>query len=402
MEYPPLVAGRTALFAVHLTRLADFTPVTPGRPASSSRPRAAAQPTALSGPPPSRPGAFRVEGRRPRPGAIAGRSSSTRRTCPIATSSGRITVFADEAGRRAPTPTSSRRTIPPRSPTSRNSSGPTSSRRRWCEEAELRTSIRVPATIDPLPGGEAIVVGARRRPVHAPRRCPSIGRSRPRRVRCSAAWSRGWPPATIARRSRPTVAEARAALEAARAELTRAERLLAERAVPARRVEDARRAVAVAEARLARPRRGWRSATRRCAPAAAPRPATPSSCARRSPAGRRGDGDARRLLRRRRAALPHRPHRSRGARGAGAGRRRAGGAATSRRWRSRSRACRTRSRSSRITCTTPASSIRRPARCPCRSRSPIRASSCSIGQAGTAVLYTRERSACPRCRQPPC
>ena len=46
------------------------------------------------------------------------------------------------------------------------------------------------------------------------------------------------------------MAEAQSALEAARADLARAERLLADRAVPARRVEDARRAVGVAEARL--------------------------------------------------------------------------------------------------------------------------------------------------------
>ena len=31
MEYPPLVAGRTALFAVHLTTLADFQPLAAGR-----------------------------------------------------------------------------------------------------------------------------------------------------------------------------------------------------------------------------------------------------------------------------------------------------------------------------------------------------------------------------------
>ena len=41
-----------------------------------------------------------------------------------------------------------------------------------------------------------------------------------------------------------------AADEAARAELARAERVLAERALPARRVEDAQRAVKGAEARL--------------------------------------------------------------------------------------------------------------------------------------------------------
>jgi RND family efflux transporter MFP subunit len=44
--------------------------------------------------------------------------------------------------------------------------------------------------------------------------------------------------------------EAQAGVEAARAELARAERLLAERAVPGRRVEDAQRALKVAEARL--------------------------------------------------------------------------------------------------------------------------------------------------------
>jgi RND family efflux transporter MFP subunit len=46
------------------------------------------------------------------------------------------------------------------------------------------------------------------------------------------------------------VAESRAALQAAEIEHQRAERLLAERAVPARRVEDAARALAVAQAQL--------------------------------------------------------------------------------------------------------------------------------------------------------
>ncbi len=46
------------------------------------------------------------------------------------------------------------------------------------------------------------------------------------------------------------VAEAQAATEAARVEATRAQRLVDERAVPARRAEDANRALAVAESRL--------------------------------------------------------------------------------------------------------------------------------------------------------
>ena len=45
------------------------------------------------------------------------------------------------------------------------------------------------------------------------------------------------------------VAEAKVAVEAAQADLARAERLVAEKAVPGRRVEEARRALAIAEAR---------------------------------------------------------------------------------------------------------------------------------------------------------
>src|SRR6266513_3142681 len=59
MEYPPLVAGRTALFAVHLTQMADFKPVTAGQAKVEFTPEAGGQPIALTGPKPSRPGAFR-------------------------------------------------------------------------------------------------------------------------------------------------------------------------------------------------------------------------------------------------------------------------------------------------------------------------------------------------------
>src|SRR5947207_8002674 len=68
MEYPPLVAGHTALFAVHLTTLADFKPVTAGQARVEFTPEGAGQPAALAGPQPSRPGAFRVEGAPPAAG----------------------------------------------------------------------------------------------------------------------------------------------------------------------------------------------------------------------------------------------------------------------------------------------------------------------------------------------
>ena len=117
------------------------------------------------------------------------------------------------------------------------------------QEAELRQGIRVPAVIEPLTGGEAVVsapadgrfmtgellaVGDR---VTAGQ---EVGRIQPR------LGSGGDDRATLA----GAVAEAQASLDAARLDLARAERLLAERAVPARRVEEAQRVVRIAEPRL--------------------------------------------------------------------------------------------------------------------------------------------------------
>jgi RND family efflux transporter MFP subunit len=117
------------------------------------------------------------------------------------------------------------------------------------QEADIRRAIRVPAVIEPLTGGEAVVaapadgrfvsgslpnVGAR---VQAGQ---ELGRLQPR------AGEDGTDRATLA----GAVAEAQLAVEGASTELARSQRLLAERAVPARRVEDAQRALKVAESRL--------------------------------------------------------------------------------------------------------------------------------------------------------
>jgi RND family efflux transporter MFP subunit len=117
------------------------------------------------------------------------------------------------------------------------------------EERELRRALRVPATIAPLTGGEAIVsapadgrfmaetllpLGTRVQPGQ------ELGRLQPRLAQS------GGDRATLV----AAVAEVEASVEAGRVELARAERLLAERAVPARRVEEAGRALKVAEALL--------------------------------------------------------------------------------------------------------------------------------------------------------
>jgi RND family efflux transporter MFP subunit len=245
MEYPVLVAGRTSLFAVHLTT-ADFKAVTAGKASIQFTPEFTGTATTVVGPQPSRPGVFRVEDAAPAAGRyqwaliIDGPGLSDRHDL------GSITVFSDENAARAAAPDEE----------SDSASIAYLKEQQWTNEfattvvrdADVRMSVRAPATVHPLPGGEAIVAA------------PAAGRLRADvllsigdRVRggqvlayLEPRLATGADRATLA----ADVAEAQAALEAARVELGRAERLLAERAVPARRVEDARRAVTVGEARL--------------------------------------------------------------------------------------------------------------------------------------------------------
>ena len=65
MEHPPLVAGQTVRFAVHLTKLAHFQALNAGRPSIEMSPVAGGTPVVLPGSEPLRPGAFRVEGKLP-------------------------------------------------------------------------------------------------------------------------------------------------------------------------------------------------------------------------------------------------------------------------------------------------------------------------------------------------
>lgn len=247
MEYPPLVAGRPALFAVHLTRLGDFKPLSAGRPRIEFTPESGGPATVLMGPGLSRPGAFRVEGAPPAAGqyrwtlVVDAPGLSDRHDLGV------VRVFADEA--RAHADAAKR-------PTDDPAAIAYLKEQQWTNEfattpvrdVELRTVIRVPAAIEPVMGGEAVVAAPAAGRFAANSLIPigtmvragqTLGRLEPR-------LSNGDDRATLA----AEVAHAQAATDAARAEQARAERLLADRAVPARRVEDARRAVTVADARL--------------------------------------------------------------------------------------------------------------------------------------------------------
>lgn len=247
MEYPPLVTGETVRFAVHLTKMADFGALNAGRPSIQMTPVSGGAPVSLPGSEPLRPGAFRVEGTIPAAGRYRWALLVDAPGLNDRHDLGTATVFADE--KEAVADAEKR---PPDDP----AAIAYLKEQQWTNEfatttvtdAELRSSVRVPASIHPVTGGEAIVSA------------PAAGRfAAESLVSIGAVVRAGQPlgrlePRLAAGDDRATlaaeVAEAQAAVEAARAEEARAERLLAEQAVPARRVEDAKRAVTIADARL--------------------------------------------------------------------------------------------------------------------------------------------------------
>ena len=246
MEHPPLVAGQRVRFAVHLTRLDDFSALNAGRPSIQLSPEAGGAPVTLPGSEPLRPGAFRVEGTLPSAGRYQWALIINAPGLTDRHDLGMATVFADQSAATADAE-------------QRASADPAAiaylKEQQWTNgfatelvrEVDFPTSIRVPAAIQPMTGGEAIVA-APAAGRFAADTLISIGTS----VKAGQTLGRLEPRLTAADRATlaADVAETKAAVEAARIEQERAERLLADRAVPARRVDEARRAVTVAEARL--------------------------------------------------------------------------------------------------------------------------------------------------------
>ena len=284
MEYPPLVAGRVALFAVHLTRLGDFTPLTAGRPRIEFTPEGGGAPTILTGSEPSRPGAFRVEGAPPPPGRYRWALLIDAPALADRHQFGVITVFADEQ-----TANAEAEQRPPEDPAAiaylKEQQWTNEFATAQVREVELRTGVRVPATIEPLSGGEAIVAA------------PAPGRfMADALVSVGATVGAGQPLGRLEPRSgsgddRATlasaVAEALAVTEAPAP--NRIVRNACWRIVPSRHAESRRR-----DGRwrwptraFARPRPVWRSVTKHCEAGAALRPAMRSSCARQSAAASR-------------------------------------------------------------------------------------------------------------------
>ena len=146
MEYPPLVSGQTVRFAVHLTRLQDFSALNAGRPSIEMTPESGGSPVTLRGSEPLRPGAFRVEGTLPPAGRyrwallLDAPGLSDRHDLGVAT------VFADE---RAAADDASTR------PADDPSAIAYLKEQQWTnafattlvQESDVRRSVRVPAVI---------------------------------------------------------------------------------------------------------------------------------------------------------------------------------------------------------------------------------------------------------------
>ena len=314
MEYPPLVAGETARFAVHLTRLADFSALDAGRPHIELTPEAGGAPVTIPGTEPLRPGAFRVEGRMPAAGAyrwalvVDAPGLSDRHDL------GTVTVFADAARGVAAAGAQ-----PAEDPAAiaylkeQQWTNPFATAR--VQESDLRTALRVPAQIQPVTGGEAVVAA------------PAAGRFRADDLVSIGEMVRA---GRVLGLLEPRLAEGddRVTLAAAVAETRSRSTPRARNSRAPRRSWRKRPCPRGAWTTRAGPWR-WRthasgaprpgspSATRHCARAAAPPPRTRSRCARH---GRPRDGSIRhagRVLRGRRTAVSHRAHRRSGTAGAG-------------------------------------------------------------------------------------
>jgi RND family efflux transporter MFP subunit len=244
MEHPPFVAGATVRIAVHLTTLRDFKPVNEGRPSIELR-SADGRTTAWPGSDPLRPGAFRVDGVVPAAGAY---TWGVRQQGPRVSDFhelGSVTVYPTADAARAGSVTAEGA---PAIAYLKEQQWVTDFATVVVRAEPMRRSVRVPAVVVPPAGGEAVIAApASGRLVTT--RLPQLGE----RVAAGALLARFEPRlAGVEDRAllQQQVAEARAALSAADAEQRRAELLLSEKAVPARRLEEANRAVGVARAQV--------------------------------------------------------------------------------------------------------------------------------------------------------
>jgi membrane fusion protein, heavy metal efflux system len=244
IEYPPLIAGEKARFAIHFTNLHTFKPLATGRVVVQLT-RGGTPADVFASEAPSRPGIFGVDVQPRSPGnysmAVQLNSADLQDLHVL----GSVTVYANAREAAAASHDEKRETISFLKEQQWSMEFATETVR----EKTLRESLRVPGEVRPRAGGEAEVTA------------PIAGRlsSNHAAAAIGTLVTKGQILASLIPRTanpvdRPTlelaIAEANTALELARKDRERVERLLAVGAAPTKRLEEARATESTASARL--------------------------------------------------------------------------------------------------------------------------------------------------------
>lgn len=244
MEYPPLVSGENARFAVHFTDLHNFKALTQGKVTIELR-SAAGRSEAFRTDAPSSPGIFGVT---VKPSASGAFSMTVRLDSPALKDThelGEVQVYADaQAAAKAEQAEEGEviRFLKEQQWTLDFATVPVA-------ERALRESVRVPAEVRPRTGGEAEIVAPIAGRLSATSAIPAVGTL----VQKGQVLAR-IVPRTATPADRATLelgaAEATTALRLAQRDRERAERLTSAGAVPARRLDEAKAVEETAKARL--------------------------------------------------------------------------------------------------------------------------------------------------------
>jgi RND family efflux transporter MFP subunit len=244
MEYPPLVSGENARFAVHFTDLHNFKPLAQGKVTIELR-SAAGRSETIQTEAPSSPGIFGVT---VKPSAAGTFSMTVRLDSPALKDThelGEVRVYADAQAAAKAEQAEEGEVIR------------FLKEQQWTldfatvavAERALRESVRVPAEVRPRTGGEAEIIAPVAGRLSASSALPAVGTQVQRGQVLARIIPRTATPADRATLDL-SVAEATTALRLAQRDRERAERLTNAGAVPTRRLDEAKAAEETANARL--------------------------------------------------------------------------------------------------------------------------------------------------------
>jgi RND family efflux transporter MFP subunit len=243
MEYQPLVTTAKRRFAIHLTDLASFQPVSQGTVTVRLQGRNGSL-ESFTAQAPARPGIFGADVQPKNPGVYAMTVTLEGPGIRDAHNLGEVTVYSSEKDIPADsTPGEELIAFLKEQQWALDFATETAAKR------AMRESLLAPGVVRPRSGGEVEVTAPVSGRVTVSGGLPAIG----------AAVTRGQPlvaiiPLTPAVGDGPSlelaVSEAKTGLDLARRDLARAERLLAVGAIPQKRVDEARTLALIAEARL--------------------------------------------------------------------------------------------------------------------------------------------------------